>query len=420
MLFLLSIVLVIAALVLLILGLIADNGLSRIYAAIIVAALAGIALGISVLLDRRKHESKSERPTDLPGDRFSTGTGAPPEVLATSGAGSQGAATRPQAAVAPAPSRPATPPPTPAPDQDWAAPFEQATDATAVAPVATPAAAPTPAPRPAAVAAPVPAQTAPASDDDWADEDFFPIADYDDLNVEEILPLLPQLYPEELPVVEGRERATKNRAVILDTLADLAAEFARSEPAAGQSAAPAAPRGVTSGTEDLPFPIEGYDSLTAGQIVPLLGDLEPDELEEVRAHEAGGAGRHTILVALDRRLGRVAKSPPAKQAATRRAAATKKSARSSKKGATNRAPAPSKAAAGKAATQKKAAPTKKSAATQVTARQAGAPAKNAPAKRTPAKRQAAPAKKAIAKKAIAKKATGKKAARPAKRATKRR
>lgn len=276
------------------------------------------------------------------------------------------------------------------------------------------------------VAAPVPAQTAPVSDDDWADEDFFPIADYDDLNVEEILPLLPQLYPEELPVVEGRERATKNRAVILDTLADLAAEFARSEPAAGQPAAPAAPRGVTSGTEDLPFPIEGYDSLTAGQIVPLLGDLEPDELEEVRAHEAGGAGRHTILVALDRRLGRVAKSPPAKQSVARRAAA-KKSARSSKKGAANRAPAPSKAAAGKAATRKKAAPTKKSAATKVTARQAGAPAKNAPAKRTPAKRQAAPAKKAPAKrqaapakKAIAKKATGKKAARPAKRATKRR
>ena len=61
------------------------------------------------------------------------------------------------------------------------------------------------------------------ADDGWSDEGEvdFPIADYDDLTVAQILPLLPQLYADEIGVVEARERATKARPSILDKLAQL-------------------------------------------------------------------------------------------------------------------------------------------------------------------------------------------------------
>src|SRR5690606_38991173 len=48
--------------------------------------------------------------------------------------------------------------------------------------------------------------------DDWDGEVDFPIADYDTLTTGQILPLLPQLYADEIDVVEERERATKGRA----------------------------------------------------------------------------------------------------------------------------------------------------------------------------------------------------------------
>lgn len=41
--------------------------------------------------------------------------------------------------------------------------------------------------------------------------------------------------------------------------------------------------------------IPDYDSLAASQVVPRLRALEPDELEAVRAYEAAGRGRKTIL-----------------------------------------------------------------------------------------------------------------------------
>ena len=49
----------------------------------------------------------------------------------------------------------------------------------------------------------------------------FPIADYDDLTAGQILPLLPQLYTDEIGIVEARERATKARPEILDRLGKL-------------------------------------------------------------------------------------------------------------------------------------------------------------------------------------------------------
>jgi hypothetical protein len=41
--------------------------------------------------------------------------------------------------------------------------------------------------------------------------------------------------------------------------------------------------------------IPDYDSLAASQVVPRLAGLTPDELAQVRAYEAGGRGRKTIL-----------------------------------------------------------------------------------------------------------------------------
>lgn len=49
--------------------------------------------------------------------------------------------------------------------------------------------------------------------------DRFPIADYDELEEAQILPLVPHLWPNEIPVVAARERATKARPTVLDALA---------------------------------------------------------------------------------------------------------------------------------------------------------------------------------------------------------
>jgi hypothetical protein len=56
--------------------------------------------------------------------------------------------------------------------------------------------------------------------EDWGDEVYFPIEDYDDLRVAEILPLLSQLEPDELQEVRDREVAGKARATILDRIDD--------------------------------------------------------------------------------------------------------------------------------------------------------------------------------------------------------
>lgn len=52
-------------------------------------------------------------------------------------------------------------------------------------------------------------------------EGLFPIIDYDELRVSEILPLLEELYDDELQMVAGRERATKGRVTILDRIAEI-------------------------------------------------------------------------------------------------------------------------------------------------------------------------------------------------------
>jgi hypothetical protein len=291
--------LVLLATILLVVGLLADDGLTLIYLSIGASFTAAIVLYLAFRMARPKTEVTKTAPeplgTDLEPEREPVTVGAEP--------------TRVQAvATAPAPA----PAPTPTP-----------------APVAEPE--PTPAPTPAAPAA----EATPTGDDDWTtDDDWaddgefeieFPIADYDDLTVAEIMPLLPQLYSDELGIVAERERTTKNRASILDRLDELAASGTEADaletdevagevepesapaptPAPGRRTPP--PVTVPSLSDDdddeLPFPIADYDELTVDQIVPLLAQLEDDELEEVKEREVTGQARKTIVTEIDRHLG---------------------------------------------------------------------------------------------------------------------
>jgi hypothetical protein len=51
--------------------------------------------------------------------------------------------------------------------------------------------------------------------------------------------------------------------------------------------------------EDYPFPIEEYDHLSVAEIVPLLPELDDQELVEVLLYEQAGANRVAILNRID-------------------------------------------------------------------------------------------------------------------------
>ena len=287
MLVLVSFGLVLLATILLVVGLLSDDGLALIYLSIGASATAAIVLFAAFRLARPKGETRAPAPSPLADDI---------------------AASR---------------------------------DATAVAPAVEPAVVPEPAPAPAAPE-PVPAP----AEDDWAnaanweiEEDGvvdFPIAEYDDLRLDEIMPLLPQLYSDELDLVYEREANGQRRGEILAELdrlketgteadaleqaADVETTTAEPEPAAAPEPTPdPAPAPVASSPAPAPparepvtlldadededlFPIADYDDLSVSQIMPLLPQLELDELEDVRAREVAGADRSTLVAEIDRYL----------------------------------------------------------------------------------------------------------------------
>ena len=51
-------------------------------------------------------------------------------------------------------------------------------------------------------------------------------------------------------------------------------------------------------------PVEHYDDLRADEIIPLVGSLEPEDLEALRQHESSSRARRTVLAAIDRALER--------------------------------------------------------------------------------------------------------------------
>jgi hypothetical protein len=51
-----------------------------------------------------------------------------------------------------------------------------------------------------------------------------------------------------------------------------------------------------------PFPISGYDDLTAAQVIARLGELEPADLRLVHDHEKRNANRKSVLSAIEKKL----------------------------------------------------------------------------------------------------------------------
>lgn len=135
----------------------------------------------------------------------------------------------------------------------------------------------------------------PESEEELAEGDL-PIADYDDLKVGEIVPLLSELDDDELEEIRAHEEAGKSRATILGRIDELLSD-AEEE---GEEGAP-----------DEGFPIADYDDLKVGEIVPLLSELDDDELEDVRDREQAGKARAGIVGRIAELLGEEVEAPPA-------------------------------------------------------------------------------------------------------------
>jgi hypothetical protein len=180
---------------------------------------------------------------------------------------------------------------------------------------------PTPPPRGPVPATPVPAGRYPEDEEEeegWDDEPIFPIEDYDLLRVAEILPLLRELDPDELEEVRDREEAGRSRATILNRIDQLLGQgeaFTDEVPISRRPAEASAPppipppppipepAPIMAEAPEPVFPIADYDELRVAQILPLLSQLDPDELEEVGDWERQRANRRSILSRIDRLLG---------------------------------------------------------------------------------------------------------------------
>ncbi|HUE61269.1 MAG TPA: hypothetical protein VMO88_17000, partial [Acidimicrobiales bacterium] len=237
-------------------------------------------------------------------------------------------------------------------------------------------------------------------EEDWGDEVVFPIEDYDDLRVAEILPLLPQLEPDELEDVRDREHNTKARATIIARIDEL---LGAGPEAPAQAPAPArspAARKATGGTTKT----SGGKSV-GGRTV--AGKTVGGKVAGGRGAAAGAAAKRAAMTgkaaASSRRTAtspnRSASSNSAAPARSARSAGAPARAGSSSASAT-RSGAPQKASgtAGKAAAAGKAASAGKSAAGR--GAPAPAPARAAAAgKATAAKKAAQSATKAASNKA---------------------
>jgi hypothetical protein len=363
---LLSFGLVLVATVLLVLGLLSDDGLMLIYLSIASSVAAAVVLVIALKLNKPSDELRSTGPEPLP---------IPEPEPAMAGASARSTAPAPAAAES---------------GDEWLASDLDTWSA----------------------------------DDEWqeGDEVEFPIADYDTLTSSQILPLLPQLYADEIPVIEARERATKARPEILEKLDDLRDTATVIEPLADDDREPdeepaSEPAGVDplasytepasdtgSWDDDDWFPIEDYESLSAAQIRPLLPELDAEELAMVRDKESELGRRRSLLDEIDRLLPAAAGAPPpARSAASARPTSSATAPVAPSRPAATRASRPTTTKRSAASTSRTAAGTKKAPTRKATAAKKG----------TAAKKAAAPAKKGTA----AKKATAAKKGTAAKKAT---
>lgn len=326
MLVLVSFGLVLLATILLVVGLLTDDGLNLIYLSIACSAAAAVVLYLAFRRAKPKTEVAATPPEPIMPEGVEPGELDEPVVAATAPTSARDATTVQPVVPAPESDRAdaVNPGGTPTADTQRAVATDEVDDDVEAVPATT--------------------DDDWVSDDDWADGgDFeveFPIADYDELTVDEIMPLLPQLYSDELEIVAERERATKNRPEVLARLEELAATgtdadaldegdedqlddavnpggtpTADTEPAVGTEpvAAGGSARPVPevpsladdewADDDDVPFPIADYDTLDADQVITLLAQLEEDELEDVKAREVAGPGRKSVLTEIDRLLG---------------------------------------------------------------------------------------------------------------------
>jgi hypothetical protein len=268
--------------------------------------------------------------------------------------------------------------------------------------------------------------------------DGFPIDDYDRLRATELLAMLPSLDRNQLEAVRQRESTGKNRFTVMSRVDALLASKAEpaweaedddwedgvgvdaeSEAIAIEAEALRVEDGFGAALDEEEdedevaelvspaggFPIAGYETLTVGQILPRLSDLDAGELAQVRAREQQGRNRGTILDRVDRLSARAGATPramampaaPAPTRARKAPAASKTTAPAVKKA---RTPRPSKAAAlpvpAAPTTPVKAArksPAKRAAVAPAVPTPTAAPGKTAAARKTAAPRRttAAPA-----------------------------
>ncbi len=473
MLVLVSFVLVLAAAVTLVVGLL-QSGLTLIYLSIGCSVLAGVVLAVAVL--RGRPEPRAAAPV---GQSFTPPAAAPPQP-ATVGAAPASTSTYESTPSWTPPPPPPPPAPSPGPTDDAATKaagtallgrLRRRTEEPEEAPAATSA----PEAEPAYDPEPATAQYAalPAEDDDG-----FPIADYDRMRATDLLRQLGGLDRNQLEAVRDRESAGKNRFTIMSRIDvllagmtepaweaaddgwddddDVEAEAGVTDMADGEvgevddfaiddddwdddSADAVIP--IPLGGGDLEddevdelvsppdeFPIAGYESLTVGQILPRLSDLDADELAQVRAREQEGRARATILDRVDRLASksgaatassapaRARKAPARRSAPAAKAAATApRKARVAKVTPAAAEPAPAKAPARRSGARKAAATEAPmvEAVKKASARKAAATKKASAAepatKKAPARRKAAasagetPMKAAVKKARAAKK-----------------
>lgn len=166
----------------------------------------------------------------------------------------------------------------------------------------------------------------------------FPIPDYDNLEVVEVLPLLGDLEPPELEMVRQREASGRAHPWILarvDALLEaetgewapadeeeeeeeeeqpeeeVAVEWAEPQPDwSSDWAASDFPMeaGGDAGYDEIEimrdFPIDRYDELRANDILPLLSELDSEDLKMVREEEAATKARTSVLSRIDVLLAR--------------------------------------------------------------------------------------------------------------------
>ncbi len=106
---------------------------------------------------------------------------------------------------------------------------------------------------------------------------------------------------EDLPRLAAQGRNTvRNRVQVARWVGEMAVHYGRRELKHRLQPSPTLP---SSEAEPVELPFDGYDSLTAQQVVKLLGSLPMAELGLVREYEVANRARQTVLTRIDRLLG---------------------------------------------------------------------------------------------------------------------